>query len=152
MGTVKARTWYEAVKPVVTENIQKVRTGRFDDNYTLVFFTKRLELFHHKAAYEDSEMETISKKVEIGDLVFPFEIITERCYENKTVTAVSGTEEAKDKASEDAYKQIEEELPEGVEIVKKDIKFISDDDEGYIVRVIVECTEEIGITGEVLED
>lgn len=149
MGTVKARTWYEAVQPVVTENIEKVRTNRVLNNYTLVFFSKKIGLFHRKADFESSEMEEIINKVEIGDLVFPFEIITERFYENKTVTVELSAEEAKDKAASDAYKEIEEELPQNVEIVKKDIKFISDDDEGYIVRITVECNEEIGMTEEI---
>lgn len=146
MGTVSARTWYEAVRPVVAESITEERTGSVLNNYSLVLFARRFDLFHKKPAFEKSDREENVKKLELGDFVLPFQLLTESYYEKKQVRTGLSAEEAKNKATEEALKEIEEQIPENAKLVRKDIKFVSDDDKGYIVRVTAECIEDIGIT------
>lgn len=146
MGTVNARTWYEVEKPVATENITEERTGNVINNYSLLLFAKKVNLFHSKAVYEKNDKEESIDKLAIGDLVFPFQLMKESYYEIEQVKTVLTAEDAKQKATDEALLELGAQVPANAKIVRQDIKFISDDDKGYIVRITAECIEDIGIT------
>jgi sporulation protein YqfD len=150
MGVVKARTWYEEEVPVEQQVSEKVKTGREFINYSLVLFTKKIDLFHKNNPYENFDVEDIDKKLSVGnDLVFPFELILNKYSENKIVTTEISETEARKTAEEKAINNIMERKPENAEIVKNDVKYIDDEVEGLTVKVTMECIEEIGTTEEI---
>lgn len=147
MGTVKARTWYEARCPVKLEETEKVRTGRVMKNYSLVLFTKKIDLFHKKAGFENFDNVEIRQKLKIGeDLVFPFGLVVDTYYENKLVQAKISEDAARKTASDNAWKTAMEEMPPDTPIIKSDVKIIEDDELGPVAIVTVECLEDIGTT------
>ena len=147
MGTVKARTWYEEEHPVELEVLEKVKTGREYINYSVVLFTKNIDLFHKKDVFENYESMENRKKLSVGeDLVFPFELVQLKYSEIHLRTVRVDEETAKRTAEESALKLIMDMKPENAEIVKTDIKYKDDELEGLKVQITVECIEEIGIT------
>lgn len=147
MGAVKARTWYEARSPVRLEEVEKIRTGRVMKNYSLILFSKRIDLFHKKTGYEDFDNIETRQKLKIGeDLVFPFELVVDSFYENKLVQAKINADEARKTASDAAWKTVMEEMPPETPIVKSDLSIIEDEELGPVAKVTVECLEDIGTT------
>ncbi len=147
IGAVKARTWYEAEAPVEYKKVEKVRTGREYKNYSVVLFTKRIDLFHKNDLFQAYDMEEKRQKLSAGeDLVFPFELITERYYENRLETINFDEEEAKKAAENNAFTKIMTVKPENAEIVKSDIRYVDDELEGVKIKVTIECVEDIGTT------
>lgn len=145
MGSVKARVWYEAVSPVTTEETVKVRTGRTMDNYSVVLFSKRLDLFHRDAGFADYDSVEARHRLKIGeDLVFPFELVINTDYENRLETTVTSEEEARKAAREKAWEKLTEEMPPETPIVTSNTDFVKDGVLGAVARVTVECIEEIG--------
>lgn len=149
-GIVKARTWYEEEIPVERQKVEKVKTGREYTDYSLVLFTKRLDMFHKKDIYENYDMEDVSKKLSIGnDLVFPFELIMKRYTETKLVSEEVSEVDARKSAEEAVLKKIMDQKPENAEIVKSDTRYVDDEVEGLKVIVTVECIEDIGVAQEI---
>lgn len=145
MGTVTARTWYEEKCPVKQQITEKARTGNVVNNYSLVLFTRRIDLFNKKANFVNYDLVEETKELSIGEnLVFPFELIIHRYYENKLAQTVLSEEDAKKAASDAAYKKAVDRVPPGTDIVKSDVKFVKDNDLGLIADVTLECIEEIG--------
>ncbi len=150
IGSVKARTWYEANAKVEQTLVKTKRTGLQKNQYSLVFFMKKLKLFHGKIPYNNSEHVEVRKKLSLGaDFALPFEMIVDQYYEyeleHTKIDAATAKKMAADKALELAQKQI----PESAEIIKKNYTEQVDDNGNKIVRVIVECIEDIGITQEI---
>jgi len=147
IGSVKARTWYEEKCPVVTKVTEKVRTGREKNNYSLVIFAKRINLFHGEVGFENYDKIEIKRRLAIGDdLVLPFEYIIDKYYENNLVDKEIDIEEAKKTAADNAYKRALEEIPEDAEKVKTYLNFAEERDGQLVAKVTVECIEEIGVT------
>lgn len=147
LGTVKARTWYEEEYPVEHEVVEKVKTGREYVNYSLVLFTKNIDLFHKKDKYENYENIENRRTLTVGEnLVFPFELVESKYSEIKLRTISVKEEDARRTAEGNAFKLIMEQKPENAEIVKTNIKYKDDELEGLKVQITVECIEEIGIT------
>ena len=147
MGTVKARIWYEEEYPVSQEVVEKILTGREYVDYSIVMFTKNINLFHKKDKYQSYEIVESKRKLTVGeDLVFPFELAEVKYLEIENRTTRISDEDARKNAEENALKLIMEQKPENAEMVKTDIKYVEDELEGTKVRITVECIEEIGIT------
>jgi len=147
MGSVKARTWYEEQQPVKLQEVEKIRTGRSFNNYTLVLFGQRINLFHKKMEYDDYDTVEVKKELMIGeDMIFPFELITDRYFENRLVAAGLSEEDARNAAARSAYEKALGRIPPDSEIVGENVKFIDDKYLGTIAKVTVECIEDIGST------
>ncbi len=144
MGTVQARTWYEASELVRLTEVEKLKTGKVVNHYTLNLFSWKLELFHKKPSFENYKAVEVKKKLSIGEnLVFPIEWVTNSFYEEKLVNAHINEEDAKNAATGKAYAKIIEKIPDNAEVVKKDLKFVNDET-GLFAKVMVECIEDIG--------
>lgn len=149
MGTVPARTWYEEAAPVRLTEVERLKTGKVVNHYTLNLFSWKLELLHRKPPFENYEAVQVKKKLSIGEnLVFPIEWVTNSFYEEKLVNAYISEEAAKDAAAGKAYAKIMERIPDSAEIVKKDLKFVKDDT-GMFAKVMIECTEDIGTSKQI---
>lgn len=145
MGTVIARTWYEEQAPVKTTEVKRLKTGKAVHDYALILFSRKFDLFHRKNKYQDYSTKEVRKKLSIGeDIVLPVEWVTVSWYEELLVTATIDEENARSAAIDEAYKKVLEQLPEGAEVLKKNVKFIQSESEGLIARVTLECLEDIG--------
>lgn len=146
IGEVKARTWYEKEIPVEMNVLEKKRTGTYLNNYSLVLFARRFDLFHRIVPYKNYEKVEIRKKLSMGeDFILPFELIIDRFYENNIIKRRIDIEQAKKNAVEKANEELTEEIPPGAQILKTDIK-MNEAENGYLsVTVTVECLEDIGV-------
>jgi similar to stage IV sporulation protein len=147
MGTVKARTWYEASTEVEQTLVKTRRTGAQKDTYSLVLFTKKFKLFHRKIPYNNSEHVEVKKKLSIGkNFVLPMEWVVDRYYEYELEQEKLEIDKAKELAAEKALKLIEEQIPKGAQIAKKNVYYIQKDDGSITANITVECIEDIGVT------
>ncbi|HEX3030119.1 MAG TPA: sporulation protein YqfD [Clostridia bacterium] len=150
MGTVKARTWYEAESPVNFVLSEKVRTGKVKNKYSVVLFSKKFNLFFKKAGGKNYERVEVRHKLSIGkDLVFPFELISDKYYEEKTINKELDIDEAKKIAVDNAYSKAKKNIPDNAEIEKRTVSFVENDDGELTAKVIVECIENIGVAREI---
>jgi len=145
MGTVKARTWYEEECPIVTTVTEKVRTGNKKDNYSIILFSKRINLFHDEEIFENYDKIEIKKRLQIGDdLVLPIGYIVDRYYEHNIVSKTIDFEDAKRIAADTAYKKVLERIPADAEKVKTNLNVVQKDNGETLAKVTVECIEDIG--------
>lgn len=149
MGSVKARTWYEASADVEQNLVKAKRTGEQKNLYSLVFFTKKIKLFHKKVPYTNSEHIEVKKKLTLGtNFVLPIELIIDQYYEYELEQNKIDINTAKKIASDKAVESAQEQIPENAEIVKKSI--IEREDGGRKkVKAVIECIEDIGVTQEI---
>lgn len=146
IGTVKARTWYEARVPVNFTAVEKVRTGKTKDSISLLLFAKRINLYASKVEFENYDKIEIRKRISIGeDLIFPFELIIDRFYENSLNEKDIDAETAKQAAADSALESLKEKVPEDAEVVRNDLDFLQDENGAMTAVVTMECLEDIGI-------
>ncbi len=147
MGSVKARTWYEASSQVEQTLVKTKRTGFEKDRYSLVFFTKKLKLFHRKIPYNNSEHIEVKKKLSLGkNFALPVEWVIDKYYEYELIQEKLDIDRAKQLAADKAFKQVQEQIPQGAEIAKKNVYYTENDDGKITANVTVECIEDIGVT------
>ncbi len=147
MGSVKARTWYEASSQVEQTLVKTRRTGFEKERYSLVFFTKKFKLFHRKIPYNNSEHIEVKKKLSLGkNLALPVEWVVDKYYEYELIQEKLDIDKAKQLAADKAFKQVQEQIPQGAEIAKKNVYYTEDDDGKITATVTVECIEDIGVT------
>ena len=145
MGTVWARTWYEEQVPVNLTAVERLRTGNSINNNSLILFSWKVDILHKKNKFQNYTNIEVRKKLSIGeDLVFPFEWVSVRFMEEKLVQATINEEDAREAAVENAYQKVIEQLPEGTEIIKKNVKFIEGKDSKLFANITLECVEDIG--------
>ncbi len=150
IGIVKAKTWYEASAKVEKQLTRTERTGLKKENYSIVFFTKKIKLFNHKIPYNNSEHVEIKKKLCIGKyLALPFELVIDQHYEYKLERYEIDVETAEEIASDKAVALAKQQVPRNAEIVKTDISFVNNDNGVSMARAIIECVEDIGVTQEI---
>ncbi len=150
ISTIEARTWYQAECPVQLKTFDAKRTGKKKDSYSLILFSKKIKLPFGKVSFENYDKIEINKRLAIGeDLVFPFEFMIDRYYENVIFENEISLEEAKKDAADKAYKEASSEIPESAEIVKSDIDFVEKEDGTILVKAVVECLEDIGLSEEI---
>lgn len=146
MGTVPARTWYEEDEPVRLTEIERLKTGRIVNHYSVNLFNWKLNFWGKKPPYENYFFSEEKKRLTIGEnLVFPIEWVVGRYYEEKLVEATIDEAQARDAAAAKAYDRLMKKLPEGAEIVKKDLKFVADET-GTTAKLTIECIEDIGVS------
>lgn len=150
MGSIKARTWYEA-SAKVEQKLERVRrTGNVKENYSIVIFTKKFKLFHSKIPYNNSENVEIKKKLCIGDnLALPFEFVIDQHYEYKLEKYEIDTETAEEMAADKAIDLAKKQIPKNAKIIKDDISFVNNDDGVNLAKATIECIEDIGVTQEI---
>ncbi|MCX7710298.1 MAG: sporulation protein YqfD [Clostridia bacterium] len=150
IGSVKARTWYEARHAVNTKVLDKERTGQQKDYYSLIFLTKRFGFKTDSTPYEECDRVEIVKKLSFGkDLELPLGIVIDRFYENRVTEREISLEEAKQAAMDEAYKEATRDIPEDAEIVNTDLNYVEDESGAVIANAVIECIEEIGVTKEI---
>ncbi|MDP4182096.1 MAG: sporulation protein YqfD [Bacillota bacterium] len=150
ISSVKARTWYEGTSPVELKTTVKERTGNKKSKYSLVLFTKKINLTFGKVSFNNYDKIEIKKVLSIGnDLVFPFEFIDDVYYESQLVEKEVPQEEAEKTAAQKAYESACDNIEPGAQIVKRDTKLINNEDGTQTVKVIIECVENIGISEEI---
>ncbi len=148
-GTVIARTWYEQKYPVTLKYIEKQRTGKTKDNYAIVLFGKKINLFPGKIPFQEYDSVELKNNLSIGDMALPFGFITYRNYEVRTVENELDLDTAKELAADMAYSELAKQLSADVQIVDKSVKFVDDGNGNLNAIVTLECSESIGATQEI---
>lgn len=150
LGSVKARTWYEASAGVEQIIVNAKRTGMQKDQYSIVLFTKKIKLFHKKVPYTNSEHIELKKRLTLGkNFALPVEWIVDQYYEYKLEQNKVDMNTARKIASDKAVELAQKQIPRNAEIVKKSIVEQEDGKGGKKVKAIVECIEDIGVTREI---
>lgn len=145
IGDVMARTWYDGSQNVETKIYEKNRTGEKKENYSLVLFSKKIDLFHKDPHYAEYDKVDIGKTLSIGeDLVLPFGLVIERYYENNILEKELSLDDAKKLAEDSAYKKACERIPKEAQIVSSEVNYIEKDDGQLVAEVVIECLENIG--------
>lgn len=149
MGSVKARTWYEASADVEQTLVKAKRTGKQKNLYSIVFFTKKFKLFQKKVPYTNSEHIEVKKKLILGtNFALPVELTIDQYYEYELEQNKIDINTAKKIASDKAGESAQEQIPQNAEIVKKSI--VEQEDGGSKkVKAVIECIEDIGVTQEI---
>jgi similar to stage IV sporulation protein len=147
MGTVKARTWYQASTAVEQTVVNKQKTGSQKEMYSLVLFTKKYKLFHSKNPYNNYDHVEIRKKLTIGNnFVLPFEWAVDQYLEYNLQQCTIDIDTAKKNASEKAIELAKQQLPKGAAIVKSDVTFVEQQNGTITAMATIECIENIGVT------
>jgi len=150
MGTVTARTWYEEEAPVITSQIERLKTGKIINDHALLLFSWKLDILHKKNKFKTYSVSEIRKKLSIGEnLVFPIELVTVRYVEEKLVDGVINEQTAKETAALSAYKRAIAKVPDDAQVVKKNVRFITDENGESFARVTIECIEDIGVSRQI---
>lgn len=150
IASVMARTWYEESIPVQTRVVEKIKTGKKKDHYSLLVFTNKLKLLSGRIEFADYDKIEMRKPLSLGkDLILPFGIIIDRYYEEKTVEAIIDIEDAKKLAADKALEVIMEDVPPSTEILETYVNFIQENENELVAKVTVECLEEIGIKAKI---
>ncbi len=150
MGSVKARTWYEATAKIEQNLVTAKRTGLKKEMYSIVLFTKKIKLFHTQIPYNNSEHMELKKKLSLGaNFALPFELITDQYYEYELEQNKVDMATAKKVASERAVESAQKQIPSHAEVLMKNITELEDDNGSKSVRALIECVEDIGITQEI---
>lgn len=149
IGSVKARTWYEATAKVEQNLVTAKRTGMKKAQYSLILFSKRFKLFHGKIPYNNSEHVEVEKRLTLGaNFALPFEMLVDEYYEYELENNKIDEATAKKLASEKAVELAQKQMPMHAEVLKKNIVEYEDEN-GKAVRAIIECIEDIGVTQEI---
>lgn len=150
IGDVNARTWYDARETVQTKIFEKLRTGSKKDYFSLVLFSKKIDLFHTSSPFGDYDKVDIEKSLSIGeDFVLPFGIVIERYYENSVLEKEMTLDEAKKIAANNAYKKVAENIPIDAKLVESSVNFVEKEDGQIIAEAVIECMENIGSEREI---
>lgn len=147
MGTVKARTWYEASSPVEQTVIKKQRTGLQKNMYSIVLFAKKFKLFHGKNPYNNSEHIEVKKRLSIGqNFALPVEWVVDQYFEYELQQLNIDMETAKKNASEKALDLAKQQMPISAAIVKNNVNFVEEENGEVKAVATVECIENIGVS------
>ena len=73
-------------------------------------------------------------------------MVTIRYVEEKLVDAVINEQTARETAIESAYRRAIAKVPESARIIKKNVRFTTDENGDSFARVTIECIEEIGVS------
>lgn len=150
IGSVKARTWYEATAKIEQNLVKAKRTGLKKEMYSFVLFSKKFKLFHAKIPYNNSEHVEVIKKLSLGaNLALPFEVVVDQYYEYELEQNKIDLATAKKLASEKAVEMAQKQMPAHAEALKKNITEFEDGKGVKAVRAIIECIEDIGTTQEI---
>lgn len=145
IGTVKARTWYEGESPVTLRQSVRIRTGDYTDGYSLLFFGKRLHIYSAGVRFADYDKIEIKRELAFGeDMVFPFGIMIDRCYEIQPGYRELDEETARKEAENEAYEKATADIPEEAEITQVDTTIVQGEN-GLMAKVTIECLEDIGV-------
>ncbi|HOJ09007.1 MAG TPA: sporulation protein YqfD [Clostridiales bacterium] len=151
IAEIEARTWYEANGTVKFKTVETVRTGKTTEIYRLKLLGKETNIpFLKKMDFVNYDKIEFRKVLSLGkDLVLPFELLTEKYYENELVEKSLSVDEAKEAAENKAIKKLMDIIPEKAEILNRIIDFKQNNEDAITANIIIECIEDIGITEEI---
>lgn len=151
LADIEARTWYESSSTAKFRIVEPVRTGRIKNIYKVKIFGKEIQIpFSKEIEYENYDKVELRDVLSIGkDFVLPFELLTDKYYENKMVERRLSLDEAKEIAYNDALKKLMDLIPEDAKLINKTVDYKQDGNDSVTVNIIYECIEDIGVTEEI---
>lgn len=144
-GIVEARVWYEGLAEKDLWETYTVPTGQVARSYNLRFNDKVVGRWGKKQSpYRNYQMEKIKRQWVWRNITLPVEVITLRYFEVEVKKRELTVEEALDKAEEEAWAMLENQLaPETLILRKhKDDRVFSDQ---VIRKISVETKENIAL-------
>lgn len=151
LADIEARTWYEGSSTVKLKIMEPIRTGRVKNSYIIKIFGKEIKLpFSSKIEFENYDKVELRNVMKIGDdFILPFELLTDKYFENKMVERRLSIDEAKEIAYNDALKRLMDIIPEDAKIINKTVDYKADGQNSMTANIIIECLEDIGVTKEI---
>lgn len=144
-GEVFGKTWYNKVlkEPIVKEI--KEETGETFTTKEVKLGNKGIHLINGEIPFSNYIEEVQSKKLfSWKEFSLPFEIIEHKYKEVKIQKVTRNIDSLKKISSYEGVKQLMEELPEGAQVISKDVSYTIDGN-NLITTVTVEVIEEIGV-------
>lgn len=147
VASIKARTWYEKSKEVSLIRDKKVKTGNSVTNHSLKIFDFRINFFINSSIpYANYDKITDRKALTIGrEYVLPI-VFESNQYEEVLVEKEKlELDWAISEAAEQLREELQKELKEDTEILDEKIEHIFIDENNLLLKLTVECIEEIGL-------
>ncbi|MTI49409.1 sporulation protein YqfD [Sporosalibacterium faouarense] len=143
-GEVLAKTWYNKVlkEPIVKEI--KEETGKVFTTKEIKFGSKGIQLINGEIPFSDYVEEINHKKVlNWKEFSLPLEIVEHKYKEVEVNKVTRNIDSLKKMTSVKGVQELMEELPEGVKVISKDVKYLVEDNI-LTTTVSVEVIEDIG--------
>jgi similar to stage IV sporulation protein len=146
---IKARTWYEGVKAVPFEKVEKVRSGKKKSIVYIFAGNKKLKIKNSIISYKNyDKIEKSTRFIDTDRFQLPFGILIEEYYEVVDRTMVLSPDEAKSLAADMVEKSIIDSMPPDAKIINRQIN-ISIKGETAIASALFETIEDIGVQEEI---
>lgn len=144
-GEVYANTTYKKSKEYPLEYDEKIKTGESKTRYTIEILDKEIPLFFGKnAPYSDYEKEETEKEYCLPADIMPSVFLKKEVYHNCEVVHQSkSSNEVLEKAKAQLYEELCLEIPEGVNIIDKEVSQSLTERGTLQVEMILICRENI---------
>ena len=144
-GEIYATTWHEKSGSFPLSKTKEEKTGRIYKKRSLIAGSITVPIYHfNRKPYNNCNVSEDEYTLHLwGDLYLPLRFKTETMEETNVIKYDLTPEEAALYYSEILYKELEEELKEGTQILGKNMTY-SEKGNGIELKCTLTCNEEIG--------
>ena len=143
-GEVKAKVWYSQTQKVELNQVISTKNGNSENKYSVKINNFNINFYKTLSKFKKYDtIEEIKKLKIFSDFYLPIEIIKKTNYEQIEENVQYTVEEAKNKATIEAKKLLDEEIENKENIVNTYINY-NQTEEVVEAQVIYEVLEEIG--------
>ena len=141
---IRIKTWYTDKIAIPYERTTLTLSGNNEKKYKIKFGNYGINLTNNSTNFEKYDTINTVKKLRLfGCFKLPIELVTTEYQELITSNIKYTKEQAKDIAKEEVFKSILKTIPKESDVINSEYKIFQGDNE-IIVRVVVECMENIG--------
>jgi similar to stage IV sporulation protein len=154
IASIRARTWYEKSKQIGLIREKKIKTNRKTTKYTLKIMNNKINLFVNSSIpYTNYDKITHRKEVSLGkNYILPIVLESNIFEEVRIEKEKIKIEEAITQGTELLREDIISQLSPDVEILDEKVEHIFIDENNILVKLVIECIEEIGIQDEIIKN
>ena len=141
---IKIKTWYTDKIAIPYEKTALTPSGNKEKKYKLAIGKYAINLINNSTNFEKYDTINTVKKLRLfGRFELPIELAVAEYQELVTSNIKYTKEQAEAIAKDEVFKSILKTIPKESEVINSEYKIFQGDDE-IIVRVVVECMENIG--------
>lgn len=141
---IKIKTWYTDKIAIPYEKTTLTMSGNNEKKYKIKFGNYGINLTNNSTNFEKYDTINTVKKLRLfGSVELPIELLTTEYQELVTSNIKYTKEQAEAIAKEEVFKSILKTIPKESDVINSEYKIFQGDNE-IIVRVVVECMENIG--------
>lgn len=141
---IKIKTWYTDKIAIPYEKTALTPSGNKEKKYKLAIGKYAINLINNSTNFEKYDTINTVKKLRLfGRFELPIELAVAEYQELVTSNIKYTKEQAETIAKEEVFKSILKTIPKESEVINSEYKVFQGDN-GIIVRVVVECLENIG--------